>query len=559
MRHPAPPPAITHEQVRTLLAADLSGLPEIRVGVATSAFQTEGGLDEPGQPATNWARWAAEGRVERIGPACDLWRRFDEIALRCKRLGLDVFRMSIEWARVAPHGERLDAHALRGYAARIATLCEAGLEPIVTLQHFTHPEWLGEDFWLDDRAPEIFARYAVTVVRSLGDALVRRGLSPLRRILTINEPNMLASASYIAGIFPHGRGALAEGDPLGVPRALRALDHMMAAHVRTYRALHALYAERGWPAPDVSWNINFVDVYGTCKLLFDLLRAPELGVAPAVLDSYVARCRERFASDLFEGERSARVEAARALDGMVARLVAPDIFAATLGLLYERRGARAVDSIAVDVYDPWSHNQIRGASELFAALGRGDSVLALIDHVRRVRLADPWEWDYDPMTFVRALRAMNFPERSLPLDVMENGMAEHRPPGGTRGARADGISRPDFIRGYTFALAYARAVERVPVRTYCHWTLVDNYELGRWAPRFGLFALPDPQGRSACAWSQTDSAGNDAGASLAAFARALAEGRSDLSAMREVLAHFFGAAPSAESEAASPIEVFALG
>ena len=53
-------------------------LPEgFRFGVATSAFQIEGGLNGPGEPANNWVWWEREGRVEPSWIAVDFWNRYE--------------------------------------------------------------------------------------------------------------------------------------------------------------------------------------------------------------------------------------------------------------------------------------------------------------------------------------------------------------------------------------------------------------------------------------------------------------------------------------------------
>jgi hypothetical protein len=184
---------------------------------------------------------------------------------------------------------------------------------------------------------------------------------------------------------------------------------------------------------------------------------------------------------------------------------------------------------------------VHGADALFSALARGASLALLRDAVAGgLQIAEPWEWRYEPEALVRALRAVHDPVAPLPIDVMEIGMAERRPAGAPRGERDDGITRPEFIRGYTFALAYARAVERLPVRTYCYWTLVDNYELGRYAPRFGLYALSDPCGGwRAGPWAETDAGGRDAAATLADFARVVSRARAEPAEARALLAALY--------------------
>ncbi len=110
-----------------------------------------------------------------------LWRRFPEAARRAQAMGLTRFRMGVEWARLAPRGATtFDPAAVDAYAERVVTLRAHGLEPIVTLLHFTHPERLGLDLWLAPDAPARFARYARDAAVALGEALARRASPPSR-------------------------------------------------------------------------------------------------------------------------------------------------------------------------------------------------------------------------------------------------------------------------------------------------------------------------------------------------------------------------------------------
>ncbi len=487
----------------------------LEFGVATSGFQSEGGLNGLDEPATNWRAWERAGRLERSGAGAGLWGRFADAAERARAMGLTRFRMGVEWARLCPSGPSLDGAAVEAYAARVALLRARGLEPMVTLHHFTHPAWLGADFWLTGDAPAVFADYARDATRALNRALARRGERPLTRLLTLNEPNMLALASWVAGVFPHGARAVAHGSPLGFWHALRALDAMLCAHTLAWRALHALYAREAWGAPDVGTNLNFIDLYTFGKGLFDLVRAPSLGVAPKALGAFLRDGRARFHGTFFEGERgSRRARIAASLDGALAGAVRPAVFDRTLTALYDRgSSSRApIDHLAIDVYDPYTAQQLHRADGLLSLLADGVSLrgLAGLD-LAAVRLAEPWEWRAEPVALVRALRTLTWPAPALPIDIDENGMAVRRDAGDGVIPREDGLTRPAFLRGYLSALLHARVAEDIPVRAYCHWTLVDNYELGRWAPRFGIYALEDPPSRDeAGAWATYDAAGHDA-------------------------------------------------
>ncbi|HEY9738485.1 MAG TPA: family 1 glycosylhydrolase, partial [Trichocoleus sp.] len=96
-------------------------------GVSTSGYQHEGGYNGPGQPQNNWATWEQAERVEKTGDAALFWQHYGEDFQACREMGLNGFRLSIEWARVQPTtlAKRgapppFDEEALRGYCDRIA-------------------------------------------------------------------------------------------------------------------------------------------------------------------------------------------------------------------------------------------------------------------------------------------------------------------------------------------------------------------------------------------------------------------------------------------------------
>lgn len=68
----------------------------------------------------------------------------------------------------------------------MAQTCRSlGLEPVVTLQHITHPVWFTRDGgWLSPDAADRFAGYAAFVAPALAD---------VAWVTTINEPNILAT------------------------------------------------------------------------------------------------------------------------------------------------------------------------------------------------------------------------------------------------------------------------------------------------------------------------------------------------------------------------------
>ena len=236
-------------------------------GVATAGFQIEGGFNGPGQPANNWLAWEQTGRVTPSGDAVDFWRRPEQALDRAAALGCDSFRLGVEWARVQPDGDGVDKGALDRYVAITEACVERGLTPLVTLHHFTHPQWLGEDLWLRPDAVARFETWARIVVPALAPTV--------RHWVTLNEINVMALSTYLLGAFPPGRLG-------GIGDTAVALDSLLAAHVRAYDVIHA---ER--PDAVVTTNNFCMTVYEYDRLLLDVLLSRSMGIERRDLDGWI--------------------------------------------------------------------------------------------------------------------------------------------------------------------------------------------------------------------------------------------------------------------------------
>ncbi|MGI9146758.1 MAG: glycoside hydrolase family 1 protein [Chloroflexota bacterium] len=188
-------------------------------GAATSAHQTEGQNRN-----TDW--WASEqaGLVPyRSGDACESWERWPEDLQIAQHLGLNAYRLSVEWARIEPEPGVFDQVALDHYRQILEAVRAARLEPIVTLHHFTNPVWLSAaGGW---RRPEVvprFATYTDRVSRRLGDLV--------RWWVTINEPMVFGLFGNLTGAWPPHR----RNDFVGY---LRHVRHALAGHAAARNVL----------------------------------------------------------------------------------------------------------------------------------------------------------------------------------------------------------------------------------------------------------------------------------------------------------------------------------
>lgn len=468
-------------------------------GVSTSAYQSEGGYNGPGQPRTNWAVAEERGDVARCGRAADFWTRFGEDFEHCRRMGLNAFRLGIEWSRVQPsfaNGTQtespppFDAEALEHYAKMLVECRAQGLEPVVTLHHFTHPAWLGADPWLEPATPSLFTAYVTHTVGFLNERLVARGHRPLRFFITINEPNMLVFNTYVGNQFP-GEARR------GLHSVVDAYCQLLVAHIRAYNALHDLYKERGWPAPLVTFNNYCSDLYWLDKVLLDLLSLAERGIARSGVKEYVHGKIEEFEAAF----RDARLPLHRDLPfyfGLMAkrfshgtgyRWFEPERFAPALDAIYGSPRPRLFDYIGLDYYDPF-------AAHIFRLPVWWDHEFknkSFHSWMMNTVTSKWWDWRVLPrgLHFFSKYYSEDFGNR--PVLIAENGIALRRRWTNEHSRRRDRITRSQFLRLHVHEVTKI-VNDGVPLIGYLHWSLFDNYEWGSFTPRFGILSLDYPRG-----------------------------------------------------------------
>jgi beta-glucosidase len=189
-------------------------------GVATSSYQIEGAVEN------DWTAWEATGRLKAPGRRCGVatghrerWR--SDFSL-LPTIGANAYRFSVEWSRIEPRPGHFDVDALALEVERVELLRRLGIEPVVTLNHYTHPSWFWEDGgWEDRRSVDRFARFASVVAEALEGRV--------RRWVTLNEPIVLLLGGFLAGMIPPGLKSFAA--------AAAALENLLRAHVAAAAAL----------------------------------------------------------------------------------------------------------------------------------------------------------------------------------------------------------------------------------------------------------------------------------------------------------------------------------
>jgi len=78
------------------------------------------------------------------GDACDSWNRYEQDLDLIVELGLNSYRLSVEWARIEPERGVIDAEALAHYRRMLEACRARDILPVVTLHHFTLPLWVAD-------------------------------------------------------------------------------------------------------------------------------------------------------------------------------------------------------------------------------------------------------------------------------------------------------------------------------------------------------------------------------------------------------------------------------
>lgn len=418
-------------------------------GSATAAFQIERGLER-----TDWGIWVRTpgkikggGDPDRGGP--DALAHIDEDVALLSASKQNAYRFSIEWARLYPtraafDADLPDAAGVAAYDALFAALARAKITPLVTLQHFTLPEWLSDprkpeapQGWERDETVAAFATWCKRVAARWGGAVDWWA--------TINEPMVVPIGGYIQGSFPPGL-------VLEVPRALRVGKNEAIGHARCFDAIK---------------EADTIDADGDGRASWVGIVQHQRAVEPAdPSDPADIRSAERvryvnnlwFLNVVTRGDWDDEFDGS--LDGPLDRRADPTL-------------ANRSDYIGVNYY-----------SALIAG-GSGGVRVPVIDAVIRLdnlptsRDKTDFRWDIHPSGFATVLDEAR--AYGLPLVVTENGLADARD-----------ANRGRFLLEHLFEVG--RAMERgADIRGYFHWSHVDNFEWNSgFCPRFGFHAF-DPQ------------------------------------------------------------------
>ena len=145
-------------------------------GGAVAANQCEGAYQEDGKGLSIQdvlphgikgprSELPTDDNMKLIG--IDFYHRYKEDIKLFAEMGFKVFRTSIAWSRIFPHGdeETPNEAGLQFYDDLFDECRKHGIEPLVTLSHYETPLYLAEhyDGWVNRDLIEFYKRYVTNV------------------------------------------------------------------------------------------------------------------------------------------------------------------------------------------------------------------------------------------------------------------------------------------------------------------------------------------------------------------------------------------------------------
>jgi beta-glucosidase len=420
-------------------------------GVATSAYQVEGAVNEDGRGPSIWDTYAhTPGKImngDNADIANDHYHRYKDDVKLMQGIGAKAYRFSVAWPRIFPTGTGQPNSKGLDFCSRLTDeLLASGIEPFATLYHWDLPQALQDKNggWLSRETAKAFADYSGYVAEKLSDRI--------KHFFTVNEFLLVADAGYrgidlVVGGKTVKRIEMAPGLKLSPAELNQVRHHLMLAHGLSVQAIRAM-GKRGTkcgPADNIGVAVPVIETPEHIKAAERATR--EINAA--------------YLTVMLEGKYIDEYLTAAGKD-------APSFTDQDLRVI-----STPVDFIGINVYQPRAYVTASDQVPGYRAITLNAS------HPRMFNgfVLSPEVLYWGP----RMVQSLWNPKE---IFITENGCAA------SDELAADGSvfdsDRVMFLRNNLLHLQRA-TVEGIPVKGYSHWSLMDNFEWGDgFSSRLGL-------------------------------------------------------------------------
>ncbi|CAD7089708.1 unnamed protein product [Hermetia illucens] len=427
-----------------------------KFGVATAAFQIEGGWKEDGKGPSIWdvgthehPNSVVDGTNADI--ADDSYHQIDRDIEMLRDLGVNFYRFSIAWTRIMPNGDRssLNRFGIQYYNTLIDKLVANSIEPMVTMYHYDLPYELQKIGGLTNPLfPQYFESYANVLYSNFGDRV--------KLWITFNEPSDYCVPGYGAGSEPPFVNATGIGEYL-------CMHHSIIAHARAFHLYKRDYFKQ---------QGGKIGIVSSSRFYFS--RTNDTGIVNRALQFNLGWTMHPIFSK----------------SGNYPEVMIRDI--ASNSQMEGREWSRLPE------FDEFSIAYIRGAADFLGLNYYTSRYVQLGPHAetknpsweKDARLncsVDPsWKraktpWLYNvPEGLGGLLRWIKEEYNNVEVIITENGWSDD--------GRLNDQGRVDSLKEHLRYVSQAIKKHGCNVIAYSHWSLMDNFEwLKGYSERFGLY------------------------------------------------------------------------
>ena len=418
------------------------------IGAATAAHQVEGNNIHSDYWTMEHMKYTNFN--EPSLDAVDHYNRYEEDIRMMAEAGLNAYRFSIEWARIEPVEGWFDESEIAHYR-KVLECCKAnGIEPIVTMHHFTSPKWVIENGgWEAEATVDAFARYCKYVTEQLGDLM--------HDVVTINEANMGLQVKAIAERYK--RQMMAKMQQMMAMQAAQSAD---AAQANGMEGV----AQVGMNFNSMMENMKNqqaenVEVFGVAEPQTFVSARTEAG------DILVMRAHQAAKSAMKE--------------------VKPELAIGLSLSLHDIQAVEGGEEVAANEWvEEFTHylpyikeDDFFGLQNYTRSIIGADGILPVPDGAETTQM----DYEFYPEALEHVIRRANAEFKNagridMPIMVTENGIAT-----------SDDTRRVVFIEKATDGVLACKQ-DDIPVIGYMYWSLMDNFEWQKgYSMTFGLIEV----------------------------------------------------------------------
>ncbi|KAG7297502.1 hypothetical protein JYU34_019513 [Plutella xylostella] len=434
--------------------------PGFMFGVASAAYQVEGGWDADGKGESMWDR-SIHKRPDLISDgtsgdvSTDSYHNYKRDVEMLRELGVDFYRFSISWPRVFPDGftNNKNEAGFQYYNNLIDELLKYNIEPMITMYHFDLPQKLQDlGGWANPLSILWFEDYARNLLERYG--------SKVKYWITFNQPNGICMEGY-------GDGTMAPFVSVKGIAEYICVKNVLLAHARVWKMFNEKYRVKNKGSLGISIAVNWLDPLNNAtenvqatdeyrEFTIGLYVNPifsKTGDFPQVVKDIIARNSKE------QGFRKSRLP-----------VLTSDEISAIRG---------SADFLAMNHY----------TTSLVSRPKKNNHPSPSFEHDANVKLTYSKHWAVAkspwlrsaPYGLYKALIYLNLKYDYPYIIITENGWSTD--PG------LDDTQRVDNLRSYLNALLLA-IEDGAEVSGYAAWSLMDNFEwTAGLSERFGLYEV----------------------------------------------------------------------